>query len=64
MVTVRVTVTVIVAWSPPAEPLDVEFDPNGPPWAPTALNTDLAVASLVQVTTVPSEVNEGNAKHF
>ena len=51
MVTVRVTVTVIVAWSPPAEPLDVDFDPNGPPWAPTALNTDLAVASLVQVTT-------------
>jgi hypothetical protein len=38
-------------WSPPAEPpLDGEFEPVGPPVAPAALNRDLAVRSLVQVT--------------
>ena len=37
-------------WSLPAEPpLDDEFEPVGPPVAPTALNRDFAVRSLVQV---------------
>lgn len=41
-----------LGWSPPAEPpLDDEFvEPVGPPVAPTALNREFAVRSLVHVT--------------